>query len=381
MIQDLSVTRGRIDEVDRQIVKLFEQRMELALDVARYKEANGKPVYDRQREQEKLETLSSLAGSEENAMGIRELFSQIMAISRRHQYSVLGEKSGSFDSLLEEVDRLQFTDSTVAVYAGVPGAFAEEALSAYFGDVVQTKAAKDFAEAAGLVADGEADFAVLPLENSSAGFVNGIYDLLAGHGLTIVGEQKIRVDQCLLGLPGTQLDKVRTVYSHPQGLLQAKEYLEDKGWRQVGMSNTALAARKVHEDGDLTQTAVASARAARLYGLEILNPRLNQSSHNATRFVIVTGRHIYERAANRISISFSVPHACGTLYNVLSHFIYNGINLTSIESVPLSGKQWEYSFFVEMEGNPGDSGVRNAMKGIMAETEDFRILGCFVSKQ
>ncbi len=381
MVQDLSVTRSRIDEVDRQIVALFEKRMELALDVARYKEEVGKPVYDRVREQEKLETLSALAHTQDNATGVRELFSQIMAISRRYQYSVLGEKGGPLAQMPQEVERLPFSEDTVAVYAGVPGAFAEEALAAYFGGMVQARPVKDFAEAAELVAGGGADYAVLPLENSSAGFVNGIYDLLAGHGLTIVGEQLLRVDQCLLGLPGTELSMVRTVYSHPQGLMQAKEYLEDKGFRQVGMSNTALAARKVCEDGDPSQAAIASARAARLYGLEILNPRLNVSDRNTTRFVIVSGRHIYERAANRVSISFSIPHACGTLYNVMSHFIYNGINLTSIESVPLSGKQWEYSFFVELEGNPGDSGVKNAMKGIMAETEEFRILGCFVSKQ
>lgn len=381
MVQDLSITRQEIDAVDRQIVDLIEKRMELALEVAKYKISTGKPIYDRERELSKLEQLGALASTEFNAKSVQELFLQIMSVSRRYQYRIIGDQDHVIDKMFTPVEKLNITDKTKVVYAGVPGAFAEEAMVSYFGEEVHSTNVKEFHEVAKLVADGGADYGVLPIENSSAGFVNGIYDLLDRYQLSIVGEQMIRVNQCLLGIPGTDLSKVTTVFSHPQGLMQAKEFLEDKDWKQVSMANTALSAKKVQSDGDMTQVAIASARAAKLYGLSVLNPQLNVSDKNTTRFVIVSNRKEYVEKANKVSISFSLSHECGTLYNILAHFIFNNVNMTSIESIPLTGKQWEYCFFVDFEGNLGDSEVKNALKGIMAETEDFRILGCFPSEK
>lgn len=381
MIQDLNITRQEIDAVDRQIVDLIEKRMELALEVAKYKISTGKPIYDRERELSKLEQLGSLASTEFNAKSVQELFLQIMSVSRRYQYRIIGDQDHVIDKMFTPVKQLNITEDTKVVYAGVPGAFAEEAMVSYFGEDICSTNVKEFHEVAKLVADGKADYGVLPIENSSAGFVNGIYDLLDRYELSIVGEQMIQVNQCLLGIPGTDLSKVTTVFSHPQGLMQAKEFLEDKDWKQVSMANTALSAKKVQSDGDMTQVAIASARAAKLYGLSVLNPQLNVSDKNTTRFVIVSNRKEYVEKANKVSISFSLSHECGTLYNILAHFIFNNVNMTSIESIPLTGKQWEYCFFVDFEGNLGDNEVKNALKGIMAETEDFRILGCFPSEK
>lgn len=381
MIQDLSVTREEIDKVDKQIVELIENRMALALEVARYKISTGKPIYDRERELEKLEKLGAMASTEFNAKSVQALFLQIMSVSRRYQYRVIGDQDHEIDKMFTPVDRLNVTSNTKVVYAGVPGAFAEEAMVSYFGENIAGSNVKGFPEVAKMVAEGEADYGVLPIENSSAGFVNGIYDLLDRYQLSIVGEQKVQVNQCLLGIPGTDLSKVQTVFSHPQGLMQAKEYLEQNDWKQVSMANTALSAKKVHDDGDMTQVAIASKRAAKLYGLSVLNPQLNISDNNTTRFVIVSKKREYVMNANKVSISFSLPHECGTLYNILAHFIFNDVSMTSIESIPQTGKQWEYCFFVDFIGNLGDNDVKNALKGIMAETEDFRILGCFVSEK
>lgn len=380
MIKDLSEIRQEIDTVDKQIVELIENRMNLAMEVAKYKMATGKPIYDRQREQEKLDKLGAMASSEFNAKGIQELFLQIMSVSRRYQYNLIGGTEDEIDKQFRKLPKLSISKSTKAVYAGVPGAFAESAMVEYFGGDIDGQNAKDFHEVAVRVSDGKADYGVLPIENSSAGFVSGIYDLLARYQLSIVGEKKLAVNQCLLGIEGTDLSKVTTVFSHPQGLLQAKEYLEEKGWKQISMGNTALAAKKVHDDGDRTQVAVASQRAAQLYGLSVLVPRLNMAENNTTRFVIVSNKQEYEEKANKVSISFSLPHQSGTLYNILAHFIFNDVNMTSIESVPLPGKQWEYCFFVDFEGSLQDNKVKNALRGIMAETENFRILGCFVSE-
>ncbi len=381
MIQDLSVTREAIDAVDKQIVELIEKRMDLALEVAKYKMSTGKPIYDRERELQKLEKLSGMASTEFNAKGIQELFLQIMSISRRYQYSVIGDQEKTIDEMFIPVEELNIHKDTRVVYAGVPGAFAEAAMIEYFGEEVTSNNVKEFYEVAKLVADGKADYGVLPIENSSGGFVSGIYDLLDRYQLSIVGEQLIQVNQCLLGIPGTDLSKVETVFSHPQGFIQAKEYLEDKSWKQMSMNNTALSAKKVRDDGDVTQVAIASERAAKLYGLSVLNPQLNLADNNTTRFVIVSNKKEYKKTANKVSISFALAHECGSLYNILAHFIFNNVNMTSIESIPLTGKQWEYCFFVDFEGNLGDDEVKNALKGIMAETDDFRILGCFVSEK
>lgn len=380
MVQDLSITRKEIDAVDQEIVRLLEKRMDLALEVAKYKMSTGKPIYDRQRELEKLEKLGSLASTEFNSKGVQELFLQIMSVSRRYQYQVIGDPDNEIGKKFSKVDGFQYSKDTKAVYAGVPGAFAQQALVAYFGEDVAMESVDSFSEVADMVAKGKADYGVLPIENSSAGFVNGIYDLLERYQLNIVGEQKIQINQCLLGLPGTDMEKITTVFSHPQGLMQSKEYLEQTDWKQVSMSNTALAAKKVHDDNDPAQVAIASERAASLYGLEVLNPQLNRSDLNTTRFVIVSNQRVYEKNANKISISFSLPHECGTLYNILAHFIFNDINMTSIESVPMSNRQWEYCFFIDFEGSLDDSQVKNALKGIEAETEDFKILGAFVAR-
>ncbi len=381
MIQDLSVTREEIDKVDKQIVELIEKRMDLALQVAEYKMSTGKPIYDRTRELEKLDKLGHMASTEFNAKSVQELFLQIMSVSRRYQYRVIGDQDHAIEKMFTQITHLNITDKTKVVYAGVPGAFAETAMVDYFGEKIDGANVKDFHEVAQCVAEGKADYGVLPIENSTAGFVNGIYDLLDRFSLSIVGEQKVCVNQCLLGIPGTDLADVKTVFSHPQGLMQSKEYLEQTDWKQVSMANTALSAKKVHDDMDKTQVAIASQRAAQIYGLSVLNPKLNISDNNTTRFVIVSKKREYEKKANKVSISFSLPHTCGTLYNILAHFIFNNVNMTSIESIPLSGKQWEYCFFVDFEGNLGDVDVVNALKGIMAETENFRILGCFVSEQ
>ena len=381
MIQDLSITREEIDVVDKQIVELIEKRMDLALEVAKYKMSTGKPIYDRERELQKLEKLGDMASTEFNSKMIQELFLQIMTGSRRYQYSVIGDQDHVIDDMYTSVDTLDISSETKVVYAGVPGAFAEAAMVAYFGENIDGNNVKEFHEVAQMVSEGKADYGVLPIENSSAGFVSGIYDLLERYQLSIVGEQMVQVNQCLLGIPGTDLSKVKTVFSHPQGLLQAKEYLEDKDWKQVSMNNTALSAKKVRDEGDMTQVAIASERAAKLYRLSVLNPQLNVSDKNTTRFVIVSNKKEYVKKANKVSISFALSHQCGSLYNILAHFIFNNVNMTSIESIPLSGKQWEYCFFVDFEGNLSDNEVKNALKGIMAETDEFRILGCFVSEK
>lgn len=226
------------------------------------------------------------------------------------------------------------------------------------------------------IKEGMADYAVLPIENSSAGEVNDIYDLLEEYENYIVGEQILKIDHALLGIPGTKLSDIRTVYSHPQALMQCSVYLEQQqGWKQEPVANTAMAARKVAEDQDRTQAAIGSVAAAKHHGLAVLKMPLNHNRLNSTRFIIVTNRRMYEKDAKKVSICFELPHKSGSLYNILSHIIYNDLNMCKIESRPIPEHNWEYHFFVDFDGNLNDSAVKNAVRGIMEEAVNFKILG------
>lgn len=377
---DLSQIRVEIDHVDQQIVELFQKRMELAGEVAESKRGTGKAIYDRQRELEKLERLGKMANSEFNQHSIEELFLQIMSISRRYQYKILGDRDNLIEHTYTAVESLNVTSDTRVAYQGVPGAFSEQAMLQFFGADIQSFCVERFEDVVRVLETGEAEYGVLPIENSSAGFVNGVYHLLQEHDVTIVGGVDLDVSQALLGIPGAAMDDIKTVYSHPQALMQTKEFLEEHGWHQVSLANTAVSAQKIKEDGDKTQAAVASVRAAELYGLNVLNPSINTQKNNTTRFVVVSKKKIYTKDADIISISFSLPHESGSLYNSLGHFIFNNLNMTSIESEPLPGKKWEYRFFINVEGNLSNQAVKNALTGVCSETTDFKILGNYKNK-
>lgn len=226
------------------------------------------------------------------------------------------------------------------------------------------------------IKEGMADYAVLPIENSSAGEVNDMYDLLEEYDNYIVGEQVIQVNHALLGLPDAEISDIKTVYSHPQALMQCSVYLDaHENWRRVSLSNTAEAAEKILKDQDRSQAAIASKAAAQFRGLKILEMPINYNRFNSTRFIIVTNRKMYEKDAKKVSLCFELPHTSGSLYNILSHIIYNDLNMCKIESRPIPERNWEYHFFVDFEGNLNDSAVKNAIRGIMEEAVNFKILG------
>ena len=180
----------------------------------------------------------------------------------------------------------------------------------------------------------------------------------------------------LLGIPGTKIEEIQTVCSHPQGLAQCKEYIEEHAsWTTLKMENTAGAAKRVAEEGDKAVAAIASRHAGEVFGLEVLAENICKNGQNSTRFIIVSRSAVYEKEAGKISICFELPHESGTLYNMLSHIIYNGLNMTKIESRPIAGKTWEYRFFIDFEGNLDDSAVKNALSGIRSEANLMRILG------
>lgn len=371
---DLLQLRDEIDVIDKQIVELYEKRVNICKQVAEYKIENGKKVFDRVREEEKIRKVKAMTTSDFTSRAVEELFEQIMSVSRKLQYQILAEHGSSGRLPFMGVDSLD--DGKVrVVFQGAEGAYSQAAMVQYFGDKIQSFHVNTFRDAMSAIEEGSADFAVLPIENSTAGIISEVYDLLVEFENYIVGEQIIKIEHCLLGLPGSTMEDIKTVYSHPQSLMQSARFLSEHDWKQISMQNNAFAAQKVVKDGDKTQAAIASAYAGEIYGLDVLKKGVNQSDTNSTRFIIVTNQKVFLKDAKKISICFEIPHESGSLYHMLSHFIYNNLNLCKIESRPIEERNWEYRFFVDFEGNLADGAVKNALRGLRDEARNMKILG------
>lgn len=372
---DLGEIRTELDAIDAKIVALYEERMEACKKVAEYKIETGKPVLDQAREEAKLKQVSSLASSDFNKQGVEELFKQIMSMSRKLQYQLLNSHGRGEELPFVPVDDLETKDAIV-VFQGAEGAYSQAAMAEYFGSHTKSFHVDTFREAMIAISEGKADYGVLPIENSTAGIVSEIYDLLVEFKNYIVGEQIIQIEHCLLGVPGSTMEDIQIVYSHPQSLMQSLRFLnEHKEWQQISMKNNAFAAMKVAKEQDKTKAAIAGAYAGEVNGLTVLKKGVNHCTTNSTRFIIVTNKNIFKRSAGKVSVCFEIPHESGSLYRMLSHFIYNNLNLTKIESRPIEGRNWEYRFFLDFEGNLLDSGVQNALRGLAAETTNLKLLG------
>ena len=374
-METLEELRVRLDEIDDQIVNLYEQRMEICAHVGEYKIQTGKKVLDRQREKEKLENVAGKASNPFNKKGVTELYEQLMSMSRKLQYEQL-VKAGALGRLpFIQVDSLD-ADQARVVFPGTEGAYSEAAMKRYFGENCNSFYVRTFREAMEAIEDGAADFAVLPIENSTAGAVDEMYDLLVEFENYIVGETVIPIRHTLSGLPGASLKDVKTVYSKGVALMQTSRFLDShSNWQRINVANTAIAAEKVLKDEDKSQAAVWSAYAAKIHGLTVLADNINDNEHNSTRFIVVTNQKIFLKHASKISICLEVSHESGSLYRVLSHFIYNDLNMTKIESRPIEGRDWEYRFFIDFEGNMADGAVKNAIRGLREECRNLRILG------
>lgn len=371
---DLTELREQIDEIDAQIVSLYEQRMEVCRNVAEYKLGTGRKVFDSKREAEKIEKVKAMTHNEFNSQGVEELFEQLMSMSRKLQYRMIAEKEGTGRLPFIGVEHFDTADARV-VFQGSEGSYSQEAMFRFFGERVNSIHVDTFRDAMSTIDEGRADYAVLPIENSTAGIVSEIYDLLVEYENYIVAEQILKIEHCLLALPGAKKEDITRVYSHPQSLMQCARYLQGTEWQQISMKNNAFAAEKVAREKDKTQAAIAGVHAAAAYGLTVLERGINQSDTNSTRFIIVTNRKIFKKDAGKISICFEIPHRSGSLYHILSHFIYNGLNMTKIESRPIEDRNWEYRFFIDFEGNLADSAVKNALRGLREETRNMKILG------
>ncbi len=374
-MEKLLELRGQLDEIDEQIVELYKKRMAICGQVGEIKIDAGRKIFDKQREKEKLLAVTEKVTEDFHKKGITELFEQLMSMSRKLQYQLLTKKGALGRLPFIGVDCLDM-DGARIVFQGTEGAYSQAAMEKYFGNEINSFHVQTFRDAMEAIEEGSADFAVLPIENSSAGAVNEVYDLLMEFENYIVGEVFLPIDHTLAGLPGTKLSDIERVYSHPQALMQSAKFLDDhRDWQQISVANTAVAAKKVLEDNVPTKAAICSAYAAEFYGLEVLKDKINHNSENATRFIVVTNQKIFLKDATKISICLQGAHESGSLYHLLSHFIYNDLNMIKIESRPIEGRNWEYCFFIDFEGNMADGAVKNAIRGLREEARNLKILG------
>lgn len=381
-MSELNELRNEIDVIDRQMMELFRRRMDVTRQVGEYKLAHGLPVLDQARERQVLAEKAALAGPELAPAAVR-LYQTVMALSRRQQRDLTGE--GAYNPGLRRFKAAmsslrQPVEDPRVVYQGVPGAYSEQASLDWFGPAVNVEGLEQFEDCFLALKEGRADYAVLPIENSSTGAIRQIYDLLTRYEFYLVGETTVRVEHCLMAPKGATLDTITHVYSHEQGLFQCEQYLNTHSdWHQVPQADTAGSAQMVAASGDVTKAAICSARAAEIYGLEILARGINHNSHNTTRFVVVSPKPELREGADKLSALFLLPHEAGSLNEVLTVLAVHGLNMVKLESRPIPEHSWEYMFFLEFTGSVAEEDTADALHELAQTTGDFRVLGNFKS--
>ena len=380
-MDELNEARAAIDAVDAEICALYERRMALAGQVAVYKAAHGLPVLQPEREQAVLKQVGERIGDPALRPGAARVFETLMAVSRAYQRQNAGltASDGAWESLITQAANRPAPDPALPVgFQGEAGSFSEAALEQAFGPDAARRHYPRFSDVFEALRRGEIGCGVLPIENSSTGGVHEVYDLMHEYDFALTGEVYVTVDQQLVGLPEARLEEIREVRSHPQGLEQSRAFLDRyPAMRPVPWLNTAAAALSVAEEGDPTVAAIASRRAAALYGLQVLAPQVNDLGGNTTRFVLVERALRLRPQDGKVSVAFSLDDRAGTLYRLLGHFFEQGVNLVRIESRPLRNSRWKYFLYVDLQGSLWDQSVAEALRGIAAQADYFRLLGSY----
>lgn len=376
---DLDDYRVRIDEIDREITKLFEERMNVVLSVADYKMKNNLPIFNRGREDEVIEKNIGYLENKDYAGELKEFYNDLMEVSRHLQNRRMqeSEKKSSIEELKKSkaVYNKKDTDKKIGFF-GVSGSFTEEAMFKYFGRVKDPKAYDEFEDVFLAVKNNEIDYGVVPIENSSTGAIAQVYDLLYKYEFYIVGEQCVRAEQNIVGVKGTTLDDIKEVYSHPQPFAQSTEFLKcHPEWKLIPFHSTSVSAKLVSDLKEKSKVAIASKRAAQIYNLDIIKENINNQSQNTTRFIIISKNLESDESCNKVSVVFSIDDKAGTLYKLISHFAENNINMIKIESRPMEHGTWNYFLYVDFDGNIDSPEVITALNLIRQNSPYFKLLG------
>lgn len=364
----LKEIRKKIDSVDKKLITLFSARMELSAEIAEVKRDNNIPVYDQKRENDLIENLKNKI-TEKYQYSIPPLYSTILTLSREEQNKKLSDENESF---LENEKPEKIKELKIA-YQGLEGSFSEEALLKLFPDAKKISY-PTFEDVFIAVRDEEVSYGIVPIENWETGAIEETYDLLRRYGNFIVDKTWIRVSHALIGCIDAKLKDIKIVYSHPEALKQCHRFLQANEFEEIALKNTAIAAEKVAVEKNKEQAAIASERAAKKYGLNIIKKDIADNKKNKTAFVVLSKKSFYDKNSNIISLIFSIKDKPGALLAILMIFSSFGINLTRLVSKP-SLEFSTYSFFCDISGNIEDVKIKNAFSLIESEAEYFEVLG------
>lgn len=370
-MKDLGEIRIEIDKIDSELIELFKKRMDCAKAVGLYKKENNIPVLNQNRENEILDNIEEKGG--EYGSHARLLFSNIMELSRALQHNIVGSGKKLRVDILNASSKMQ-TENVKVGYQGIKGANGHEATLKLFpnGEAVNYKT---FADVFDAVDREEVTYGVLPVENSTAGSVSAVYDLILKHRFYIVKALDLPIDYCLAGLKQSEFSDIEKVWSHPQSLSQCANYISKHNFVSTPFENTAVAAREVANEKRLNVAAICSYKAAEEYGLKILDNHLQDDKGNTTRFIVISKTLCIPENANKISLCFSLPHVTGSLYGLLCRFNSLGLNLTKIESRPRKGKDFEYLFYLDFSGSVHSDNVIDLISQLSEEMPEFSFLG------
>ncbi len=356
MPNQLEAARKIINEVDAQMAELFVKRMRAAEQVYQYKKEFGLPILDQKREDAVIERNAALVEDEILKGYFIDYLKHLMAVSRTYQY------------------RLQ--SGLMVAYSGVEGAFAHIAAGRIFPEGNRVSYS-DFKAAYDSVVKGESDAAVLPIENSYAGEVGQTMDLIFSGSLFINGIYELDIHQNLLGLPGTTVEDIKRVTSHPQALSQCHDYIKARGFETEEANNTALAARTVAEGVDKSLGAIASVETAEIYGLKVIEANVNKSGENTTRFAVLSKVRATSPSLSSTVLMFTVTHEAGSLANAIGIIGRYGYNMTALRSRPMKKHSWQYYFYVEIDGDVHTENGTGMLEELSEVCDKLKVAGTF----
>lgn len=374
---DLTEIRTKIDAVDDELLKLFLQRMSLAEEVGKYKDEHHLPILNRQREREVLAKVMEQSGDQERYA--YHLFSTLFELARTRQAELISQPTRVAAQVRTALAAggAVFPQTGLVACQGVEGANSQVACDRLFprGNLVYVK---NFEAVFSAVESGLCRFGVLPIENSSNGSVRAVYDLLQKKRFSIVRSTRLCIRHELLALPGVKMEDITEIYSHEQAIGQCSKFLNGlNGVHVIPCANTAVAAKMVAESGNRHAAAISSHPCAELYGLECLNADIQDSDNNYTRFICITKEPVIYEGANRISLIIACDNKPGALYDILSKLAALGINMTKLESCPVTGRNFEFIFFLELEASVQQPGVLSMLEEMERSCQNFQFLGSY----
>ncbi len=375
---DLNDYRRQIDEIDTQLLALFGQRMEVAAGIAAYKKEHGLPVLDSSRERQKLLDIAAKSPDAVKEYAV-SLYSLLFELSRGYQNRVLGVSSDLTEQIAQAIESTPklFPESAAVACQGVEGAYSQLACDRLFR-LPNIFYFSSFDAVFSAIEKGLCQYGVIPLENSTAGSVNAVYDLMMRHHFHIVRSMRLKVDHNLLANPGAQLSGIREIFSHPQAIAQCAAFLQSlSGVKVTPCENTAAAAQRVAQSGRMDAAALSSRSCAELYGLTCLAASVQDQGNNFTRFICISRELEIYPGADRTSLMVVLPHRPGSLYKVLSRFYALGINLNKLESRPMPERSFEFMFYFDLDTPVYSPQFQQLMGELPGLCEEFSYLGSY----